>query len=137
MPEETSKEFRSVEGESDNQDKCSDNKTAPLAPLGGIQEKLDSDRGVGFGAELNFDSLMRKYMLWTDEKPILSRCIVSATTAFLGVLLARATETRNNSRHLVRGRNPRRPTNEGIDILEAISFAVHGGLIAGPLSYYV
>lgn len=136
LTEENSKGFPNFEGDSDDNDQENGEKTPLVTP--GSRDRPTFDLGVGFDFDLDFDVWMRKYVRWTDERPLLSRCVVSATTAFVGVLLARATTT--GSHHKLSARSQKRqqrPLGEDIDILEAISFAVHGGLVAGPLSYYM
>lgn len=131
LHEENPNEFPSAEGDADNINKQDndDTVTANLLPLRRNRNKPGYDFGVG----LDFDGLMKKYLIWTYEQPLKSRCIASAITAFLGALLARATTTAGNKSKLsARNQNQKR-----INMLEVISFAVHGGLVAGPLSHYI
>ena len=132
LSEEPSNGSPNVEGESESNDEHDGDEATPLVPSGKNRDR------PGFGFDFDFDRWMRKYVRWTDEKPMLSRCVVSAITASVGVLLAHATTTGSNSKLSVRSQfRQKRPLHEGIDMLEVISFAVHGGLVAGPLSYYM
>lgn len=133
LSEENSNGFPNVEEDvSKNNDEHDGDEATPFVPSG---KNWDRTR---FDFNFDFDRWMGKYVRWTDEKPMLSRCVVSAITASVGVLLARATTTGSNSKLSVRSQiRQNRPLHEGIDVLEAISFAVHGGLVAGPLSYYM
>lgn len=129
--EEISNGSSNVEGETDEEnDKIGCDKL-PLVP---------SLRKLGrLTIDFNFDvdNWMRQYVRWTDERPMFSRCVVSAITASIGVLLARAT-TRNNSTSSARSHQRQQQVKYGdIGILEMIAFAVHGGLVGGPLSYYM
>lgn len=129
--EEISNGSSNVEGETDGEnDKLGCDKL-PLVP---------SLRKLGrLTIDFNFDvdNWMKKYVRWTDERPMLSRCVVSAITASIGVVLARAT-TRNNSTRSARSHQSQQQVKYGdIGILEMIAFAVHGGLVGGPLSYYM
>ena len=82
---------------------------------------------------VDFDGWMKRYTLWTDERPLQSRCVTSAITASIGALLASAI---TNMRKLNVSSKEQRRRHDGIDWLEIISFAVHGGLVAGPISHY-
>lgn len=136
MSEENSMGHPNVEGESDENDKRDKGSGIPLVPPDRNRVKPVRDLGVGF--DLDFDGWMKQYMLWTDKRPLYSRCVTSAITASLGVLLAGATSSNGKRKRSFPGQNRNRGTeNEGIDLLEAISFAIHGGLVAGPLSYYM
>jgi hypothetical protein len=136
MSEENSMGHPNVEGESDENDKHDKGSGIPLVPPDRNRVKPVRDLGVGF--DLDFDGWMKQYMLWTDKRPLYSRCVTSAITASLGVLLAGATSSNGKRKRSFPGQNRNRGTeNEGIDLLEAISFAIHGGLVAGPLSYYM
>ena len=138
LTEETSTGFQNFEGESDDDDKHYGDEATPLVPQSRKGDRPGCGLYNGLNFDFDFDGWMRKYLIWTYERPLLSRCIVSAITASVGAMLARVTTTGNNSKLSVRSQNRQQRTrHEGIDMLEVISFAVHGGLVAGPLSYYM
>ena len=130
--EKISKGSFDFEGESDKENDEYDCDKIPLVPSGRNLNRKGSDFGF------DFNRWMRKYVEWTDERPMFSRSVVSAITASIGVLLARATTTGSSSKVPLRNQNRQQPRqHNGIDILEMIAFAVHGGLVAGPLSYHM
>lgn len=120
-----------LKGKTDEENDKFEGDKIPLVP---------SLRKIGrLSSDLNFDldRWMKQYVRWTDERPMFSRCVVSAITASIGVVLARAT-TRNNSTRSARSHQSQQQVKYGdIGILEMIAFAVHGGLVGGPLSYYM
>jgi hypothetical protein len=82
------------------------------------------------------DLWMKRYVTWLDSHPLLARCVTCAVTECIGsILTARRAITTSNNVHR-RGRN-NTPTKIGIDWLEVLAFALHGALVAGPLSYRV
>ena len=103
---------------------------------GNSDEETEKYNGDKLPSDFGADRWMKKYVRWTDERPMFSRCVVSAITASIGVLLARLTTTRTNSKVSAQGfRGHHQTEYNHIGILELIAFAVHGGLVAGPLSY--
>lgn len=123
--EEISNGSSNVEGETDQEnDKIGCDKL-PLVPSLSKLGRLTTD------FNFDVDNWMKQYVQWTDERPMFSRCVVSALTASIGVLLARATTRKARS-------HQRQQAQYGdIGILEIIAFAVHGGFVGGPLSYYM
>ena len=65
-----------------------------------------------------------RYLKWLDDEPLKARCVSYAVIGACGALLG----ARKNSIG--------RP-NPTIDWPEVISFIIHGGLVAGPLSHYL
>jgi len=128
IPEMSSTAFPKVEEDSDEKDNGKE-AAAIVSPKG--SPKAGSDWGVGF--DFDIDGWMKKYVSWTYKQPMKSRCIVSAITASIGVLLARLTTTRTGPVRTYQ----QKTIHKNIDLLELASFAVHGGFVAGPLSYYM
>ena len=69
------------------------------------------------------ESILDRYTRWLDQKPLMARCWTCAVVAALGAMLG----ARKNSERGRRGQS-------SIDWMEVVSFALHGGLVAGPLT---
>lgn len=68
------------------------------------------------------EGLLDRYMRWTDKNPVKSSCLTCASVGALGAMLgARKTSELRGTRV------------QSIDWMEVIAFALHGGLVAGPL----
>ena len=126
--EEISNESSNVEGKTDEENDKFESDKIPLVPSLRKLGRLSSD----FNFDL--DRLLKQYVQWTDERPMFSRCVVPAVTASIGVLMARTTTRSHNTSS---ARSHQRQRSDTIGILEVIAFAIHGGLVAGPLSYYM
>lgn len=70
-------------------------------------------------------SYLKQYLKWLDTEPLKARCATAAIVGACGAALGART----------RPKSPRH--NSTIDWIEIVTFALHGGLIAGPLSHYV
>ena len=116
--EEISNGSSKLEEKTDEENDKFESDKIPLVPSLRKLGRLSSD--------YNFDLLLKQYVHWTDERPMFSRCVVSAITASIGVLLARTTTRSQNTSSSRSGQRQRIDT---IGILEVIAFAVHGGLV--------
>ena len=76
-------------------------------------------------------SLLDTYNAYLESKPVLTKALTAATVqglgAALGSILSSPKRSENNSGQR---RGPR------IDWLEVFAFALHGGLLNGPIGHY-
>ena len=72
-----------------------------------------------------YQGVLEKYLKWLDDEPLKARCITAAIIGACGALLGARMPPKS-----------RRKT-ASIDWIEVVSFALHGGLVAGPLSHYL
>ena len=70
-------------------------------------------------------SYLEQYVKWLDTEPLKARCVTAAILGACGAVLGART-TPKSPRH-----------SSTIDWMEVVTFALHGGIIAGPLSHYV
>ena len=93
-----------------------------------VSTTLSSDGGDTF-SEADKDSRRRSYLeqyvKWLDKEPLKARCVTAAILGAWGSVLGART-TPKSSRH-----------SSTIDWMEVVTFALHGGLVAGPLAHYV
>lgn len=68
--------------------------------------------------------ILERYQRWMTRNPLKARCFTYAVIGAVGSMIG--------SR---KARGPRKP--KVIDWLEVVSFAMHGGLVGGPLSHYM
>jgi hypothetical protein len=116
-----------VGGEDGSEDEDGDNTNAnnhiaATPSCSGISQKLGIRR-------INVDALLKKYETWLDANPLKARSVVCAVTGALGALLG--------ARRSPMGKGPVVKTEKSVDWLAVLSFAIHGGLVGGPLSFYV
>jgi hypothetical protein len=80
-------------------------------------------------------SLLDTYNAYLESKPVLTKALTAATVQGLGAALGsilsgpKSTET-SASGNRTAGRGPR------VDWLEVFAFALHGGLLNGPIGHY-
>ena len=70
-------------------------------------------------------SYLVRYVNWFEGEPLKARCVTAAIVGACGAVLGART-TPKSPRH-----------TSTIDWIEVVTFALHGGLIAGPLSHYM
>ncbi|KAL3909103.1 MAG: hypothetical protein SGARI_002765 [Bacillariaceae sp.] len=131
--DEKSEEWRALvvkeEGDEEDANESSIEQQQQAPPASSI---LTRCRGSFDNVNFKMDRLLKKYELWLDEYPIKSRCIVGALTAAIGAVMG----SRNSASGSSFPRADQSKASFKIDWVQVLSFAVHGGLVAGPLSYY-
>ena len=81
----------------------------------------EEDKRVRRSSKLN--DLLERYSQYLDRYPMKTRCFTGAVIGAIGSMIG--------SRKAVRRKGL------VIDWLEVFSFALHGGLVAGPVSHYM
>jgi hypothetical protein len=89
-----------------------------------------------------FDKILKKYESWLDAHPVQARCVVGAVTSAIGAWIgSRRVENHEKTTIVITRRQwlwtTRRNSAPHVDWLQVLDFAIHGGLVAGPLSYFV
>lgn len=96
---------------------------AEQQPRGGLgKRKIRSKR-----------DLLSRYMALLHERPLITNAITSAVVCALGATFG--SYSLKNGKKAARGRSARL-RGSSIDWIEVISFAMYGGLIGGPMSYF-
>lgn len=97
--------------------------TTTTNPRGDLRRLLDVNRWLTL------------YVNWLDASPVAARCATCAVTAVLG---ASWTARHRRQEAILKKRRGRKKTPVvSRDWLEILAFGLHGGLVAGPMSYYM
>jgi hypothetical protein len=110
-----------------------------LPSAGHVADKVDGrnpsrSRMIDFRKyflKYNLNNLMKSYVSWLYAKPLTARCVTCTITGILGAIISETQKISNNRRQKYR------QVKNSIDWLEVLAFGLHGGLVAGPLSYRV
>jgi hypothetical protein len=84
---------------------------------------------------------LKQYQNWMDEQhPLVARCVIGAVTSILGAMLgfAASASANHKRRHGNNHHQTQQSSYDNYDYwMNVLSFGIHGGLVAGPLSYYM
>eukprot|EP00934_Nitzschia_sp_Nitz4_P003854 Nitzschia sp. Nitz4//scaffold9_size221794//186231//186982//NITZ4_001376-RA/size221794-snap-gene-0.112-mRNA-1//1//CDS//3329561091//3844//frame0 len=80
------------------------------------------DENVVADQQPNQHGILERYKEWCEKEPLRARCVTFAVVGALGALLGARTNPKSSR------------SKPSVDWLEVIAFALHGGLVAGPLS---